>query len=264
MSKTTSSLFSEEREQIVMEFLKNQGKIRVSEVIDMLNISPSTARLLLQKMQDKGLLTRTHGGAVLSGEGKEPKSEPVSRTISNRDKKLKIALAAAKTIKNGDYISLSSGTTTFLLATMLHDRQDLTVVTDSIDVAYELSREESITVYICGGWIMHRNGACRGKKAESFFQDIRVDKAYCSVDSMDTELGVTSVDFDPRTESAVCRSGKECYILADAQKFHVRPFINKVIGLNEVNHVISDDSLEQSYISALKEAGIQVTIASEL
>lgn len=264
MSKTTNAQFSEEREQIIMDFLRNQGKIRVAEVTDLLGISPSTARLQLQKMHEKGLLQRTHGGAIMVGEAEPPKNIHDFKEIINKDRKLEIATAAAKTIQDGDYISLSSGTTTFLLATMLHNKRNLTVVTDSIPIAYELMQDESITLYICGGWIMHRNSACRGKTAENFFTDLRVDKSYCTADSIDIELGITSVDFDPRTESAVCRSGKECYILADSTKFHVRPFINKVLDLNEINHVISDTSLDQTYINALKKAGIDIIIGTAI
>ena len=63
------------------------------------------------------------------------------------------------------------------MSTFLHGKQDLTVVTDSIPIAYELLNDDGITLYVCGGWIMKRNSACRGLTAENFFKDIRVDKA---------------------------------------------------------------------------------------
>lgn len=61
MAKQTTDSFPEEREEIILDILKKQGKVRVTEVCDILSIAPSTARLLLQGMQDKGLLQRTHG-----------------------------------------------------------------------------------------------------------------------------------------------------------------------------------------------------------
>ncbi|MDO4555377.1 MAG: DeoR/GlpR family DNA-binding transcription regulator [Lachnospiraceae bacterium] len=260
MAKTTTTLFPEEREQIILDFLKNQGKIRVSEVIDQLGVSPSTARLLLQKMDDKGLLQRTHGGAVAINQT-VPAYQRDFHNIENQEKKLMIASAAADTVQNGDFIALGSGTTTFLLATMLHDKQELTVVTDSIPIAYELSGDEQITLYVCGGWIMHRNSACRGLNAENFFNDLSVvDKSYCGTDSIHAKYGLTSVDFDPRTEAAVCRIGRERYILADSSKFHVRPYINKLVELEEIGHVISDYTLESEYITALESKGIEVIL----
>lgn len=82
MNTQNNSPFPEEREEIIMNFLHNQGSIRIGDVIDILNISPSTARLLLQKMQDKGMLKRTHGGAILIGEETSLRNAPVILLIS--------------------------------------------------------------------------------------------------------------------------------------------------------------------------------------
>lgn len=260
MNTTTNAQFSEEREEVVMDFLRNQGSIRVGDVTDLLNISPSTARLLLQKMQDKGLLKRTHGGAILIDKEDFPKHQRDYTNIINREAKLKVAAAAATTVNDGDYICLGSGTTTYLMSTFLHGRQDLTVVTDSIPIAYELLNDDDITLYVCGGWIMKRNSACRGLTAENFFKDIRVDKAYNGADSIDIELGTTSVDFDPRTESAICHSGKKCYILADSSKFTIRPYIDKVVRLSEIDYVVTDSEINPDYVKTLEHNDIHVII----
>ena len=79
MAKQTTDSFPEEREEIILDILKKQGKVRVTEVCDILSIAPSTARLLLQGMQDKGLLQRTHGGAIPIDRPETPK---VSRDFS--------------------------------------------------------------------------------------------------------------------------------------------------------------------------------------
>lgn len=263
MPKTTNVRFTEEREQIIMDFLRKQGKIRVGDVTDMLGISPSTARIQLQKMHDKGLLQRTHGGAILAGNTVSKKESHDFEHILNKDKKMQIAQAAAQTIQSDDYIALGCGTTTFLLSTLLHEKNGITVVTDSIPIAAELMHDENITLYVCGGWIMERNGACRGMTAERFFKDLKVDRSYCGADSVNVEVGTSSVDFDPRTEIAVCRAGKECYILADSSKFTRRPFIDKVMRIDEIDHLISDDSLSQEYILALQNAGIEVIIGRD-
>lgn len=98
-------------------------------------------------MQDKGLLQRTHGGAIPVDKPEQPKSTRDFSEIENYEAKLKVARLAASTIKNGDYIAIGSGTTTYLLATCLHDRQDLTIVTDSFPVANELLRDDGITLH---------------------------------------------------------------------------------------------------------------------
>ena len=263
MSRTSNGRFSEEREHVIMELLQQNGRITVDEITEALGISSSTARLQLQKMNDKGMLLRTHGGAVKIDHPQPPNNENFYGGITNLEKKMQIAQAAADTIKDGDFIALSSGTTTFLLATMLHNKKNLTVVTDSVPIAYELVFDRNIRLYICGGEVQHRNGACLGPTAEDFLTSLRVDRSYCSVDSIDLDFGITSIDLDPRSERALCHCGKKCYILADSTKFRVKPFIEKIIGLEEISYLISDSSLYQKYIDHLKKVGVHVIIGTE-
>ena len=262
LPKTTNNRFSEEREHMIMDLLRKNGRITIDEITDALGISPSTARLQLRKMNDNGMLLRTHGGAVQLEQPISNQSGKVNvfENIINADKKRAIAEAAIKTIKDGDFIALSSGTTTLILATMLHSKKNLTVVTDAVPIANELFCDPNIRLYVCGGEIQRRNGACLGPSAEEFLSSLRVDRSYCSVDSIDMEFGITSVDIDPRSERALCHSGKECYILADSTKFRVKPFIEKIIGLEEISYLISDSSLEQKYIDHLRNVGVQVII----
>lgn len=74
---------------------------------------------------------------------------------------------------------------------------------------------------------------------------------------------VTDVDYDPRTERAICHSGKECYILADSSKFSRRAYMDKVLSIQEIDHIISDSGLKSSDIEALQRAGVDVIIAEK-
>lgn len=260
MAKQITESFPEEREGIILDILRRQGKIRVTEVCDVLSIAPSTARLLLQSMQDKGLLQRTHGGAIPTDQPEKPNLSRDFSKIDHYDAKMQVAKLAASTIKNGDYIAIGSGTTTYLLATLLHDREDLTVVTDSFPVANELYQEEGIVVYIAGGWIMKRNSSCRGVSAENFFKELTVDKSYCSADAIDVKTGTSSIDFDPRTEICVSMCGADRYILLDSSKFKVRPYIDKVMKIEDIHHVISNKDVDEEKVKALEKAGIDVIL----
>lgn len=261
MSKQTADSFPEEREDIILDVLNRQGKIRVTEVCDILSIAPSTARLLLQSMQDKGVLQRTHGGAIPVDKPERQNSARDFSEIENYEAKLKVAKLAASTIQDGDYIVIGSGTTTYLLATLLHSKQDLTVVTDSFPVANELLHDEGITLYIAGGWIMKRNSSCRGLSAEHFFRELTVDKSYCGADSINVKVGTSSIDFDPRTEICVSKCGIERYILVDSGKFNVRPFIDKVMKIEEIHHIITNADVSQKNVDALKSSGVDVMLA---
>lgn len=261
MPKQIVSSFPEEREEIILNILRKQGKIRVTEVCDELSIAPSTARLLLQSMQDKGLLRRTHGGAIPAEQPEIQKPVRDFTEIENLEAKLKVAALAASTVNSGDYIAIGSGTTTFLMSTLLHGKEDLTVVTDSFPVANELYKDKMITVYISGGWIMKRNSSCRGLTAENFFKKLSVEKSYCGADCVDVKTGTSSIDFDPRTEICVSKSGTKRYVLADSSKFKVHPYIDKVMKIEEINYIITNSDVDSEKVDALKTAGIEVMLA---
>ena len=95
MAKQITESFPEERDDIILDVLKRQGKIRVTEVCDILSIAPSTARLLLQSMQEKGLLQRTHGGAIPVDIPEQTKPNRDFSEIENYEAKLKVARLAA-------------------------------------------------------------------------------------------------------------------------------------------------------------------------
>ena len=90
MAKQITESFPEERDDIILDVLKRQGKIRVTEVCDILSIAPSTARLLLQSMQEKGLLQRTHGGAIPVDIPEQTKPNRDFSEIENYEAKLKL------------------------------------------------------------------------------------------------------------------------------------------------------------------------------
>lgn len=265
MAVSQTGSFYEERETVIMNHLNENGRLTVTEVCEFLNISASTARILLQKMHDKGLLVRTHGGAVkmdypnaLNSDGASPST--IMTDIPHFEKKQKIAAAAAATVKDGDFIAISSGSTALLFALLLKKRRELSVVTDSVPVANALIFQPEIRVYICGGQIRHRNGACFGPTAEEFLKTLKVDKAYSGCDSVDMDFGITSLDIDPRTEKYLCLCGRTRYILADSTKFNVKPFMEKTVDMSDIDYIVTDPGLDEDHIRRLRERGIKIIV----
>lgn len=252
--------FAEERERIIIDCLNENGRVTVSELVKILGVSQSTVRLQLQDMHERHLLVRTHGGAVKVDfpEGIAETNQELYMNIPNYTLKNEVAEIAASFIQDGDLISIGSGSTAFLLATKIHGRKELTVITNSILVAYELMNDRNINVNICGGSILTRNGSCNGPFAEWYLNDVQVDKSFCGTDSVSMEKGFISLDADPRSERALCLCGNKRYMLADATKFKNRPFIEKIASFDEVDYIISNASLGVEYRNKLAEKNTKV------
>jgi len=256
MGKATA--FSEERAKKILAYLEANHRITVEKAADLCGISNSTARIQLNNLDKKRLLTRTRGGAISR---EADTSATAVGTIKNLKMKEAIAIAARKTIQEDDIIAIGGGTTTLCLARKLVDAKNIVVITNSIYVAYELLGNRNIEIHLSGGVIRGQNGACLGPKAEEMFNNISVFKSYIGADSISREKGFTTINPDERTERAVLRSAQQKYILCDSSKFSVGPFTEQAASLDEPDYLITDNNAREEDKNFLVSCGIEVILA---
>lgn len=259
MKKSKHFMFQEEQEGVILQSLKKYGHITVDDVIKLTGVSASTARIRLNSMQERGLLVRTHGGAVHKDGVIVP--HDITSDVPFLEEKKAVARAARRTIADGDIIALGGGNTTLLLAKELHGVANLTVVTTSVCVANELLGDPNIEVRICGGVLRARTGICYGAQAEKFFQNIIVTKSYFSMDSIDVDHGFTTMDTDSRSDVALVQCGKDRYALADHSKLSVGPFIEQLGTLDEMHALIIDEGADPEVVGQLRAKGLNVILA---
>ena len=132
-------MFAEERQNQILQLLRRQKKLLVSELCDTFGVSPATIRNDLNDLERQGLLRRTHGGAIA---GTKINFEPTSveKDVANREQKMAIGQAAAELVEEGDTIAVDTGTTTYYLAQALSGKSRLTVVTPDLVIARTAGR----------------------------------------------------------------------------------------------------------------------------
>lgn len=138
----------DDQEREILGLLQEKQKMSIGELAERLFVSPSTVRRKLNALQEKGLVTRTHGGAQIDDESNFFPSFTF-RSHQNSLEKKKIALAAVRLIKNGDLIFLDGSTSAFFIAEYLSDFKNVKVVTNGIDTLSLLSRN-GIEAYSTG------------------------------------------------------------------------------------------------------------------
>lgn len=174
-------MLAEQRYQRILDLLKENGSVRVSELKSKLNVSSETIRRDLEMLESRGFLCRARGGALLAKSPAEGRSEgPGSRYTpfglrnqENIDSKAEIAEFAVTFIKEGQSIALDSGTTAFALARAIKHRfKSLTVVTNSMAIVNELAEARGITLIVTGGGGVPAGGggACVGHGGFDFLK----------------------------------------------------------------------------------------------
>ncbi|MBQ7831131.1 MAG: DeoR/GlpR transcriptional regulator [Clostridia bacterium] len=174
------------QEKKILEILETQQYASVEELSAVLCVSRSTIRRSLEILQQKGLVTRTHGGVKINSDNNFSPSFTF-RIHQNSFEKKKIALSAIKLIKNGDIIFLDGSTSAFYIAEYLKEFENIRVITNGIDTLSLLSKNK-ILAYSTGGQVSSENPSVLvGRYAEDMICNFHADIAFFSAQAMDND-----------------------------------------------------------------------------
>jgi DeoR family fructose operon transcriptional repressor len=252
-------LFEEERQQKIAEYVQTRERASVLELAQHFQVSESTVRRDLKILEEESKLRRTHGGAVaFVSDNSEPTF--VEKEDRYRLQKELIAKEAASMVREGDSILLDSGTTTYYLAKELKTFKNLTVVTNSVAVAQELSANTGIDLILTGGTLRHETLAMVGPLAEKALESVHVDKAFVAINGLDPVIGLTTPNMlEASTKMAFFRSTKQVILLMDHTKYG-RVSFAKVAALSEIDQILTDDGISDNALKELESAGVTVTV----
>src|SRR5699024_2490695 len=184
-------MFVSERRNIIMKLLKKKKRITVKELALEIGVSEATLRTDLNQLEQDELLTRTHGGDVLS-EVKENDTSFSVRSRRNINEKIKIAEKAIETIENKQCIMLDGSSTVLELARYISKLPlKLTVITSGIQTAIELKENPDIIVILIGGIVTKGSSAIEGTLGSSILNDINIDTMYTSANGFSISNGLT-------------------------------------------------------------------------
>ncbi|MBC8005986.1 MAG: DeoR/GlpR transcriptional regulator [Verrucomicrobia bacterium] len=250
-----------ERRRIIMEQLHKNKQVDVSALKDCFHVSEVTLRKDLRYLENKKLLIRSRGGAMLAIKVGEDLSVK-KRMVLNLDLKKAIASAAKSLIKEGDTIILDSGTTIMQLASHLENTRNLTVITNALDIAMKLSGFNKLKIIVPGGIVRKRSCSLVGVAAVENFQVFRADKYFISADGITGDGLFTSNLEEGQIAKIIMSNAKENIVLIDSSKFGRTGIIN-FAQLPRIHTLVTDKNIPPNYLTQLREAGIHVVLADD-
>ena len=249
-------ILARQRQTLIVELIRTEGAVRVSDLVDRLGVSEMTIRRDLALLHERGLVEKTHGGAAAVDTSSH---EPGFRAKSSlmQLEKAAIARAASELVRPGTAIALSAGTTTFALATRLVDVADLTVVTNSIPVADAFhARGRHDQVVILTGGLRTPSDALVGPIAVDAIRSLHVDIVFLGVHGMYRRGFTTPNLLEAETDRALIEAGRKLVVLADSSKWGVIG-ISSIAPLDRAETVITDSGLARD---AREELSIMVAV----
>ena len=255
-------LLVEERRRLIVEYVETNGRATVEELAARFGTSTVTIRNDLESLARSGALARSHGGAL-------PSTQTVTNDVPlnikethSHPQKLRIGQAAAKLIKDGETIILDSGSTTVEIARQIRQLkfESLTVVTNALNIALELSGLTNIRVMMLGGLLRPTSYSLVGPDAEQALSRISADKLFLGVDGLDPVVGVTTPDpLEASLNALMIRVSRETIAVFDASKLGQRS-LSVITPMSTLNTVITDSSASDEMVEALREAGVDVML----
>jgi DeoR family transcriptional regulator of aga operon len=256
---------TDKRAKEILRLLLRLGKTSVEDLTGALTASPASIRRDLARLEEQGLVHRTHGGAMLTGKAVyEPFRFDASFHIREdrfAAEKQRIAHAAAALVKEHETIGLSAGTTTTLVARQLQHRRGIHIITNAVNIGMELSSSTGLETTLTGG-AMRWAGAFSlvGPAAIETLNMFVMDRLFLSVTGIDPERGATMIQAE---EAAVfrgmARQTRQVVVVADSSKMGlVSPAV--ICPSSEISLLITDDGIAEEALNAFTANGIRVLI----
>jgi DeoR family transcriptional regulator of aga operon len=253
-------VLNEERRRAILSILSRDGRVLVANLARQFHTSQVTIRKDLEILHAHGRVHRTHGGALPAQESALEDPTLRQKEKLHRKEKLQIAAAAARMVKEGQVVILDSGTTTTAIARALREFTNLTVITNAVNIAAELTGSR-VEVILTGGSLRKNSFSLVGPIAEETLRRLNADILFLAVDGFDVHYGLSTPNLlEAKVNRAMMDVARVAVAVCDSSKFGRRS-LSSIAPPSALHHVITDRGIPKSDLNALRKAGIEVTLA---
>jgi DeoR family transcriptional regulator, aga operon transcriptional repressor len=262
--KTEGEAPAEVRREQILAFIKVRDFVRVSDLSVRFRVSEVTVRGDLEVLAERGEIRRIRGGAMPRAlQHIERPFEEVKNARASE--KSLIGHAAAGLISNGETLILDVGTTTTEVARALMQREDLldiVIFTNALNIALELEKAiPRFTVIITGGTLRPLQHSLVNPLGVLMFERVKAHTVILGCNGIDPQAGITNVNL-PETEikRRMLQAAKRRILVADGSKIG-ETALAFLCAVDEVDLLITDSSADPVALAALRERGMEITIA---
>jgi DeoR family transcriptional regulator of aga operon len=256
---------TDKRAKEILRLLLSHGKTSVEELTRLFGTSSASVRRDLVRLEERGLVHRTHGGAMLAGQIYEPFRFDSSFHVREgrfAAEKKRIAKTAAELVQDTETIGFTAGTTTTEVARELRLRTGLRIITNAVNIGLELNSNKGPDTTLTGGCIRWAGAfSLIGPTAVESLNAVVMDKVFIGVCGVDPERGATLIETEEAAVfRAMSRRAKQVVIVADSSKVGMTsPAVICPIG--DIDILVTDDGISEDAVKAFARAGVRVLIA---
>jgi DeoR/GlpR family transcriptional regulator of sugar metabolism len=265
VADASDGVFAHERQQLIAEFVEQNGRAHVTELARRFGVSAVTIRKDLLLLQSGHRVERTHGGAIAPRRDRPELAFDVREHLQG-DEKMQMGAAAAASVSDGESIVLDASTSALYIARHLKRREPgwhgLTVVTNSIRLASELAGHPGITVLMPGGRVRWEAVSLVGPLGDGFFRRVNVQKAFVGAAGFTLDAGLSdAMEEEAQIKRSMVNAAREVYAMVDHTKWG-RMASATFCRTDRITGVFTDAKAPAEMVSTLRKGGIYVLDAA--
>lgn len=254
---------AKERRAQILHKLEENPTVSVSELSKEFNVSEVTIRKDLNELKRRKLLTRVRGGAIKHPEKESNNDVAVDKkSLFHYKEKKAIGRLAASLINENETILIDSGSTTLEIAKNLDSFKNLTIITNALNIAIELTKYKRFNIIMLGGFLRDASLSTVGSIAESILKIFYCDKLFLGVDSVSIDKGLSTTNIEEANINQTMMSiSKQTIAVFDSSKFNKRNFAF-IAPMDKLDTIVTDDSITREQRSQIKAMNIQLHTAN--
>ena len=247
-----------ERLEKIRDYLVANKYASIAELAETFQTSPATIRRSLKELEQKKVVENIRGGAVLRGSGNTFEHPYSIKRRRNETEKKRIAAYAASLISANNSIYLDASSTVREMAEFLHSKQGVSVCTNDVLIAGDLSSASNLVVMVTGGVLRQGFYSLSGYFADQFVSRTQVDYAFMGIDAISLENGLMLTNIEEvGIKQKIGEHSGELIVLADHEKFGHMAFL-KAWDFSEIALVITGAELPDEVFHEYQELGLKI------
>ena len=252
-----------ERRNKIKEILLDKKSVKVQDLVKLFHVSEETIRRDLSQLEEDGIVQKNYGGAILVEEVQKPIDFilPVQQRKNQfLQEKYAIGKEAAKLVKNNQIVILDAGSTTWSVAKNLHNADDLTVISNALNIVEECSKNEDAIIYLLGGKLRRNSMSLVGPQMERELQKYNANFVFFGISGFSIKQGFMSSDlYEAEIKRAMVSAGQKIVVLADHSKFH-KVGLTSFCKIDDIDILITSDLVEQEILEEIQRRGVEVIV----
>lgn len=245
-----------ERIKKIEQYLIEHESATLDKLCSIFDVSKNTIRRDISELESKGVIKKVYGGVTMNyTEETVPFQQ---RQVTHTTEKSKIGVLASALIDDGDIIFIDSGSTTIHLIPYIKDRQNITIITNSLNVIVESSPYSNLNVISTGGILQRKTNSFAGIATVNFLKSLNIDKAFMATTGLSIEKGVTNTSYlEAEIKKSIVKISNKIIVMADHTKIDQAAFM-RYCNLDEIDYYVTDKVPSATYVDFFNRNNIEL------